>query len=293
MEPGRDHLEQNQLLDRLPTLSFTQTRRLYTLYHKYRMDLMLLCFNFPPRAATDVEMAQMDRLRDAVSEGPITGYLSNIQLTAYSELLDECRLRLKLYDEVHAPRTRRYTFLMKKRYLDHIIKGEEEKAEAMKQPGYIRAQQTAICAVIFRASIFQNNNTISNRRILAVVDMVKYVNLQQTDDKDCSICYGELQREIPVIQENNIQMGEYDPELGHIPLVCNGTIPSDTHCAAELPCGHKFGAKCIWKWVLRRNMCPLCRNDCTNDLNKYEETDESDDEQIELNEESEEDEEDQ
>ena len=36
----------------------------------------------------------------------------------------------------------------------------------------------------------------------------------------------------------------------------------------EFPCKQKFHKNCIFKWLKKSNLCPLCKYDITNDVNK-------------------------
>ena len=46
----------------------------------------------------------------------------------------------------------------------------------------------------------------------------------------------------------------------------------------EFPCKHIFHKNCIFKWLKQSNVCPICKHDLTEDINKVEIGDEEDNE---------------
>lgn len=40
--------------------------------------------------------------------------------------------------------------------------------------------------------------------------------------------------------------------------ICMEDIETQSYCALK-PCGHKFHAKCIHKWLVQHGNCPVCR----------------------------------
>jgi hypothetical protein len=46
----------------------------------------------------------------------------------------------------------------------------------------------------------------------------------------------------------------------------------------EFPCKHIFHKNCIFKWLKQSNVCPICKHDLTDDINKVEIEDEEDNE---------------
>jgi len=269
MDLKRDFAEQNELICSRG-LNRRQIRRLHILYHKYWMELQLLCFEFPPRKPNDEENAQVERLRDAVRSLHVNPrYLTNIELTAHSELLDEIQLESDLKVTVHHLRPVKYSLIMSLQYLRHNMSGYEREAQAMMDPVLIRSQQTAICGVMYKAAVEDCDDRVPNERILGIVDLLKYVNPQSEKHDDCSICYEALREPVPVLSENNITRGAFQEELGVYKMVVSGILPPFSHCVAQLPCGHQFGAKCIWKWMLQNLQCPLCRRRYALELRKY------------------------
>ena len=46
----------------------------------------------------------------------------------------------------------------------------------------------------------------------------------------------------------------------------------------EFPCKHIFHKNCIFKWLKQSNVCPICKHDLTEEINKVEIRDEEDNE---------------
>ena len=46
----------------------------------------------------------------------------------------------------------------------------------------------------------------------------------------------------------------------------------------EFPCKHIFHKNCIFKWLKQSNVCPICKHDLTEDINKVEIEEEEDNE---------------
>ena len=53
----------------------------------------------------------------------------------------------------------------------------------------------------------------------------------------------------------------------------------------ELPCNHIFHKNCILKWIEKSNVCPICKYDITEDVNKIKLKNSSDEESKENDEE--------
>ncbi|CAA0837141.1 RING/U-box superfamily protein [Striga hermonthica] len=50
-----------------------------------------------------------------------------------------------------------------------------------------------------------------------------------------------------------------DDDPNKICVVCQDCLLRDHDKIAGLDCGHDFHARCIAKWLMRKNSCPLCK----------------------------------
>ena len=269
MDLRRDFAEQNMLVfTRLP--NFGQKRRLRVLYHKFWMEMQLLCFEFPPRKPNNEEAGQLIKLGNSIRFGQPVKYQTGLDLTGHSELLDEYQMAFEQTRTVFHLRTVKCTLLMKIVYLRHVLSGNHAEGRVMVDPVRIRDQQTAICSIMYKAIQDKRDDGVSNGRILAIADIIRYVDHTPEDDKYCTICYENFRSVPPVLRDNNIRRGSFLAQLDVYKILCFGELPAGTHCLAKLPCGHKFGAQCIWTWMLEHHQCPLCRYDYAASLRKYD-----------------------
>ena len=135
-------------------------------------------------------------------------------------------------------------------------------------PNSIHSQQDALAVELGQPEI----GIPSMSRILAIVDMVKYVEIPQEVEngnrEGCGICYDNLEQGRPKGTEVQVLRQRNDGMLTSSYII-KGTSSRQTHHTAQLPCGHYFGSRCIWQHLLENQTCPYCRHDYGTQMNKY------------------------
>lgn len=61
--------------------------------------------------------------------------------------------------------------------------------------------------------------------------------------------------------KESVKCGDAEPTCA----VCLGGIDG-CRSVWQLPCGHRFHAKCMYQWYIRRHSCPLCRRELADEV---------------------------
>jgi len=274
----QDAEEEKKLINSIGNLNIRQTRRLWILAKKFEeITQAQLYFDWSKPLGKSQENnehhGRRRLLRTALQNAKhipkntaafSAGHWGSPMINMASvELLDDiCQIRLSL-DHVMA-RDQKYFLIMFQRSLQHQIQGKA----LLYSIEILAAQRDAISADLGLKEI----DRPPIPRILAIVELLKYTLLPDRhagEDRDCGICYEELDKDIPTGAKIKVTR---ESRGGHTDTtyLIEGTPVRSTHCTAKLPCGHFFGAKCIWRVFLTDTKCPFCRHEYEPQLTRYD-----------------------
>ena len=276
--------EENACFDSVARLDSRQSRRLCSLSEKLEIliDELLRYFDWSVLSAdipgTEAQQRRSAQLKSAIDmaqhipkdvAGIEAGYWDHpsIRESVVIELLDDINHISQSQDYILA-RDQKHFLLVAKTYLIYELQDEEVLQSNLIDIKVQNAQRDALAADLNCKEV--DRPPIA--RVIAIVDIIEYVKAPSElfqNDEYCSICHEEFSKGMP--EGSNITVWR-ESKNGNTDTtyVIQGTPARSTHHTAKLPCGHIFGAKCIWRVLLEGKTCPICRHNYAKELAKYD-----------------------